>query len=175
MNAFRVFFFGWMALGIISQISGTASAAPGDKYAYVDVAKIFDEYQKTKENDRILQQTGKKKEQERDALVNEIRQLKDEFVLLSDEAKAKKQETLDAKVRQLQDFDKNTRRDLGEERSKAVREIFKDIDDTVQRYGERQGYDLIFNDRALLYRSSKYDVTTDVLNELNKDYSKKKK
>jgi len=154
---------------------GAVFAASGDKYAYVDVAKIFDEYQKTKDNDRVLQQSGKKKEQERDALVNHIRALKDEFVLLSDEAKVKKQEALDTKVKELQEFDKTTRKELGEQRSKAVRGIFKDIDDTVQRYGERQGYDMVFNDRALLYRSTKYDVTQDVLSELNKDYAKKKK
>ncbi len=149
--------------------------ADGGKYAYVDVAKVFDQYQKTKDNDKLLQQAGKKKEQERDVLVNEIRQLKDELLLLSDEAKAKKQDVLQGQVKKLSDFDRDTRQALGEDRNKVVQDIFKDIDNTVQRYGERKGLELVFNERALLYHNPKMDITQDVLNELNKEYTSKRR
>ena len=147
-------------------------AAP--KYAFVDVAKVFDGYQKTKDNDRVLQDTGKKKEEERDALVHEIRQMKDELALVNEDAKAKKQETLSAKMKELQDFDQEARQALGEQRNKVVREIFKDIDDGVQRIGERKGLDMVFNERALLYHHPKYDMTVEVMDDLNKGLAKKK-
>ena len=149
--------------------------AEGEKYAYVDVAKVFDEYQKTKDNDQVLQASGKKKETERDSLVLEIRQMKDEMVLLADDAKLKKQEVLNQKIKTLQDFDMQAKQELGEQRNKVVRDIFKDIDDAVQRFGERKGIDFILNERALLYRNSKYDVTAEVIQEINKDYSAKKR
>lgn len=149
--------------------------AEGDKMAYVDVAKIFDEYQKTKDHDKTLQAAGKKKEQQRNALVEEIKQMKDELALMSEDAKGKKEEALEGKVRELQDFDRNAKRELGEERNKVVKDIFKDIDDTVQKYGKTKGIDLVFNERALLYHNAKYDVTQDLLTELNKNYSKQKK
>ena len=153
--------------------------APGkawaEKIAYVDVAKVFDGYQKTKDNDTKLQTAGKKKEEERDAVVHEIRRLKDEQALLAEEARDKKQEAIDAKVKELQEFDTAARRELGQQRNQTVREIFKDIDDVVQRYGERKGYDFIFNDRVLLYRSARFDVSKDVLEELNRNYQKQKK
>jgi len=153
-------------------IPGSAFAA--EKIAYVDVAKVFDDYQKTKDNDTKLQAAAKKKEEERDAVVHDIRRLKDEQALLGEEARAKKQDAIDAKVRELQDFDAAARRELGEQRNKTVKEIFKDIDEVVQRYGERKGFDLIFNDRVLLYRSSRFDVSQDVLSELNRQYKKPK-
>ena len=143
--------------------------------ALVDVAKVFDGYQKTKDNDTKLQSAGKKKEEERDALVHEVRRLKDEQALLAEDAREKKQEAIDAKVKELQEFDAAARRDLGEKRNQTVREIFKDIDEVVQRYGERKGYDFIFNDRVLLYRSPRFDVSKDVLEELNRSYQKQKK
>jgi Skp family chaperone for outer membrane proteins len=146
-----------------------------DKMGYVDVAKVFDGYQKTKDNDVKLQAAGKKKEEEREAIVNEIRRLKDEQALLGEDAREKKQETIDLKIRELQDFDNVARRELGEQRNKTVREIFKDIDDVVQRYGERKGFDLILNDRVLLYRNARFDVSTDILEELNRNYGKEKK
>lgn len=153
--------------------------APGfaraEKIAFVDVAKVFDGYQKTKDNDAKLQTAGKKKEEERDAVVHEIRRLKDEQALLAEDARDKKQEAIDAKVRELQEFDAAARRELGQQRNQTVREIFKDIDDVVQRYGERKGFDFVFNDRVLLYRSARFDVSKDVLDELNRSYQKQKK
>lgn len=171
MNAGIKFF----ALGLGAAFLLTGSAfAEGEKIAYVDVAKVFDEFQKTKENDRVLQEAGKKKEEERDGLVHEIRQIKDEMVLLADDAKAKKQELLEGKMKELQDFDRDARNLLGEQRNKVVQDIFKDIDGAIQRYGERKGLDYIFNERALVYHNVKYDVTKEVIDELNKGYGKKK-
>ena len=153
----------------------TPALAHAEKIAYVDVAKIFDGYQKTKDNDAKLQTAGKKKEEERDALVHEVRRLKDEQALLAENAREKKQEAIDVKVRELQEFDQAARRELGNQRNETVKEIFKDVDDVVQRYGERKGYDLILNDRVLLYRSPRFDVSRDILEELNRNYQKNKK
>lgn len=148
--------------------------AGSEKIAYIDVAKVFDAYQKTKENDVKLQAAGKKKEEERDALVREVRRLKDEQALLSEDAKEKKQEAIDGKIRELQDFDLAARKELGDQRNTMVKEIFKDIDEVVQRYGERKGYDLVLNERVLLYHSPRYDVSQDIIQELNDNYKKKK-
>lgn len=161
-----------LVLGIC--ISSPAWAVT-EKMGYVDVAKVFDGYQKTKDNDVKLQAAGKKKEQEREAIINEVRRLKDEQALLGEEAREKKQESIDVKVRELQDFDAGARRELGEQRNKTVREIFKDIDTVVQSYGERKAFDLILNDRVLLYRNARFDVSSDILDELNRNYSKEKK
>ncbi len=145
------------------------------KIAFVDVAKIFDDYQKTKDNDQTLQASGKKKEMERDAIVHEIRQMKDELALLRDDAKAKKQQVMDEKVKALQNFDAAARQELGEKRNLVVKEIFKDIDDAVQRYGERKGVDYIFNERALVFHNKAFDISKEIIDELNKNYASKKR
>jgi len=150
-------------------------AAEAQKFAYVDIAKVFDGYEKTRDNDRTLQEEGRKKEEERDALIHEIRQVKDELILLNDTAKQKKQGDLEAKVRELQEFDRNAKRELSSQRRDVVQEIFKNIDDTVQRYGERKGIDMIFNEKSLLYQNPRYDITEDVLKDLNKSYARQRK
>ena len=150
----------------------SASVVHAENYAFVDVATVFDEYDKTKENDAVLKEMGESKETERNNLVKDIRAIKDEMVLLNDDAKVAKQEALDNKIRDLQDFDRDTKRELGERRSKLVRDIFQDIDEVVQRHGEKKGYDMIFNERALLYHNATLDITQEVLKELNKTYKK---
>ena len=156
-------------------MGGAVLAHAGEEYGFVNVALVFDKYQKTVDNDKTLQEAGKKKEKDRDALVSEIRQLKDELVLLTDDTKAKKQEKLDAKIRELQEFDQAAKEELGNTRRDAIQGIFKDIDDVVQATGKRKGLNFIFNERALLYHSDKYDITNEVLNELNNNYAKAKK
>ncbi len=162
---------------VLSLIGVPGLMAQGEplKVAYVDVAKIFDGYQKTKDNDRVLQEAGKKKEGERDSMVHEIRQMKDELALLKEDARAKKQEVLEGKLRQLAQFDQGAKQTLGEARNKVVREIFKDIDDEVQKFGTAKGYDYIFNERSFVFHKNQYDVTNEILAEINKSYAAKKK
>ncbi len=148
------------------------TSAYAEKYAFLNVAKVFDDYQKTKDNDKILQDAGKQKEAERNKIVEDIRKEKDQLELLSDAAKQEKQEALDAKVRDLQDFDLQARRELGEKRQKFVQEIFNDIDVLVQAYGKENGISFILNDRALVYQDGTNDITDDILTRLNKGYSK---
>lgn len=171
-KAVLVFAVVGLMAGLFFPNLGADAGPAGSNYAFVDVAGVFDGYEKTKENDKDLQEEGVQKEREREALVEEIRALKDELVLLNDDAKEKKQEALDEKVQELQDFDRDAKRELGQKRNKLVREIFQDIDSVIQRYGERKGYDLILNERALLYKNKKLDITEDVLKELNKGYKK---
>lgn len=166
-------FAGFLALSLFA--GSNVVFAEGEKIAYVDVAKVFDAYLKTKDNDRTLQQSGKKKEEERDAIVHEIRQAKDELALLNDDAKAKKQDSMANKMKELQAFDAQTRATLGEQRNKVVREIFKDIDDVIQKYGQAKQLDLIYNERALLYHNAKMDATKEIIDTLNKEYSAKKR
>lgn len=149
-----------------------ASRAYAEKIAFVDVAKVFDEYEKTKKNDGILAEESKKKQSERDAKVQEIRRLKDELALLADKNKDEKQELIDEKIRTLKAYDEAAREELSQKRDDAVKQILKDIDSVISEYGQKNGFDFVFNDRALLYRSDKYDVTVEILNDLNSRYRK---
>lgn len=160
----------------LSLIIATALMAGGNAFAagvaYVDVAEVFDNYQKTKDQDLALKNIGEQKEKERAALVKAARALEDEVSLLAKEARQPKQEQLIEKKRQLEDFDREVRRQLGESREKVVREIFQDIDATIAEYGKAKGYDFILNDRVLLYRNPTLNITKDVLQELMKKYKK---
>jgi len=148
--------------------------AADQKVAYVDIGKVFDEYEKTKKFDKDLQEEGKLKQKERDEKVLGIRKLKDEQAILADDKKKDAEAGIEKKLRDLEEFDQSVRQQLNEKRDGVVKEIFQDIDGLLKQYGERKGYDFIFNDRALLYRNPKYDQTSEVLKELNESYKKKK-
>ncbi|MFA5159314.1 MAG: OmpH family outer membrane protein [Candidatus Omnitrophota bacterium] len=163
---------GFLAILMMLSLNFPAFAAEM-KVAYVDVGEVFDNYQKTKDQDLVLKTAGEAKEKERNEMTAKIRSMEDELALLAADARATKQEQLIEKKRQLEDFDRTVRQQLAEQRDKVVREIFQEIDAIVQDISAKGGYDMIFNKRVLLAQKKSFDITTQVSAELAKRYKKK--
>ncbi len=164
-----------LMIGLVALSPAKAfAAAGGDKIGYVDLAKIFDEYQKTKEFDKSLEAKGAQKQSERDKMVGEVKKLRDEAELLGAKAKEDTQALIDEKIKTLQEFDRITRDSLRKERDEMVRGILKEIETVIQDFGKSQGYSYIFNDRVLVYKGEGNDLTAQVVKALNDSYTKKK-
>ena len=140
------------------------------KIGYVDMQRVFTEYEKTKGAESKFEQEGKVKTDERNKIVESIRRLKDEMELLSEKGKEEKQEQMDKKIKELQDFDRRVRDELWQEREDIVRDISKDIDRAITEFGTKARFDLILNKdrRVILFEQSELDVTSDILKILNR-------
>jgi outer membrane protein len=149
-------------------LSAQMACAAEYKIGYVDLAKVFDEFKKTKESEKKLEDKGKAKEGERAKMVDELRKLKDEQALLSEKAKAEKQAVIDNKIKALQDFDRTVRDELVKERNDMLGGILKEIEKVVTEYAKANGYDMVLNSRMLLYGGEQHDLTNEVLTRLNK-------
>lgn len=161
-----VFFVFW----INCIITDAAYAEANKKIGYIDIPKVFDEYNKTKASDKLLEKASSQKQQERDKMVNDIKRMEDELELLSESAKKKKQDTIEEKIKGLREFDKRARDDLKKERDAMARDILKEIEETVTEYGKANGYTLILNDGAILYGEDNMDVTNEIIKILNNKY-----
>ena len=140
------------------------------KIGYVFMAKVFDEYQKTKDSEKSLQAKGQIKEAERKKLVDELKKLKDEQALLSDKMKAEKQVVLDGKMKVLQDYDMKARDELLKDRNDMLGGIMGDITKVIIDHAKTEGYDFILNSdpRVMLYGTEQDDLTAVILAKLNK-------
>jgi len=139
-----------------------------DKLGYVDLTRIFSEYGKTKEYDKILNDKQKVYEGERDKKVNDIKQFQDKINLLSDKEKESKRPDMEARLKALQDFDRQKQTDLRKEQDDKMKEILKDIEEAVKQLAEKDGFTIIFNDRVLVYQSKSLDITDKIIVALNK-------
>ncbi len=155
--------------------AANAAFAADGKIAHMDLTKIFDEYNKTKDLDKQLENKGNAKQTERDKLVAEIKKLKDELELMSDKGKEAKQTAIDDKIKKLQDFDRESRDALRKERDDMARQILKEIKDTIDTVGKKDGYSLILDSRAVLYGKEGDDLTNSILKTLNDKYAKGKR
>jgi outer membrane protein len=92
--------------------------------------------------------------------------------MLSDKEKEAKKSDLESKYKTLQELDRTKQTDLRKEQEEKMKEIFKDIDDAVKKYAEKEGFTLVFNDRVLLYQAKNLDITDKIIDILNKGYKK---
>ena len=172
MNRLLIVFLGLMVS--IALVMPVSLQAKDDvlSIGYIDLAKIFDQYEKTKDSDKDLEVEWQGRQGEIKASREEITRLKDELEVLSEAAKAKKQEIIDDKIKELQGFTKEIQDELTSERNEIVSQILKDIDTTINQYGKSNGYDLILNERVLLYHAEGLDLTGEVVKILNDKYKK---
>ena len=172
MSRLSVVFLGVMVL--VALIMPVTLEAKEDvlNVGYIDLAKIFDQYEKTKDSDKNLEEEWQSKQSKIKELREEITRLKDEIGVLSESVKAKKQEIIDGKIRELQEFTKEIQDELTSKRNEVVSQILKDIDTVIEEYGKDNGYNLIFNERVLLYHAESLDVTDKIVKILNDSYKK---
>jgi outer membrane protein len=138
----------------------------------VDLSRTFSEYGKTKDYDKLLSEKEGTYNQEREKKVNEVKQFQDKMNLLSDKEKEAKKAELETKVKSVQELDRQKQTDLRKEQDEKMKEILKDIEDTVKKYAEKEGYSFVFNDRVLVYQNKSYDITDKIVDILNKAYKK---
>jgi len=137
------------------------------KIGFVDVARVFDGYSRTKVSDQTLEKKGKQKEAELESRMGELKKLRENLELLSDNAKEAKSREIEEKAEELQRFRTSTARDLRRERDKIAKEILTEIQQGIAEYAKANGFAFIVDDRTLLYGQPSSDVTNDVLKLLN--------
>lgn len=173
MRRFGLIFLGLATAILCSAGQNYVSGAtnPG-KIGYVDIGKVFDEYGKTKAEEDGLEKIKKEKDTRIDEMEKEIKKMKDELVLLSDKKKEEKQSDIDKKIKSLNEYRKGVIDDLTKLKDEKIRDIIKEIEKVIQEYGENEGYNLIINDRVLLYKDKGYDLTEKIIKILNDGYKK---
>jgi Skp family chaperone for outer membrane proteins len=153
-----------MVLGVVLW-SGLCLAA--EKMAYVDLSRIFSEYNKTKEYDKVLTDKEKIYTEEREKKATEVKGFQDKLSLLTEKEQEAKKSELDAKVKALQEYDRQRQTDLRKEQDEKMKEIMKDIEEAVKTYSIKEGYTLVFNERVLIYQSKNLDITDKIISILN--------
>lgn len=154
---------------LLGMFSGSNLFA-ADKFGYVNLGRIFDEYNKTKDHDKVLEKKQKDFEAERETKVNEIKNLQDKLGLVDEKQKAVKKTELEEKVKAFQDYERKKVEVLKKERDDILKEILKDIEKAVHQQAGLEGYTLVFNDRVLVYQTKDGDLTDKVIVAVNKSY-----
>ncbi len=142
------------------------------KIGYIDLMKVFDEYERTKNSDAELRQKGQQRDGELKSRLKELSDLRKGRELLNDQAREARERQIDEKQDELERFKTTTVRELGRERERLREDISQDITKAVEEYAQTHGYTLVFNGVSLLYAQPGQDITGDVLKLMNSRYQK---
>ncbi|MBN1912865.1 MAG: OmpH family outer membrane protein [Candidatus Omnitrophica bacterium] len=159
---------GITVLGVIFGMLLAGSVLAADKFAYVDLGRIFSEYSKTKDYDKVLGDKENEYSSEREKKINEIKQYQDKMNLMNDKEKESKKPDLEKKIKSLQDYDRDQQTELRKEQNEKLKEISKDVEEAIKKYAEKEGYTFVFDDRILVYQTKSMEITDKVIDILNK-------
>jgi len=167
-------FFKLMSLlFIILTVSTTGAYAQTGKIAFVDLSRLFDEHHKTAAYDALLEQNHKAFETERNDKIAKIQEAQGKLALLNEDKKAALEEEIEKMKADLLEYDRQQKTSLTKERNEKIREILLEIEHEVSNYAEKEGYDLILNDRVLIYGNPTKDLTNEIIKRLNANEPKK--
>ncbi len=152
-----------------------AAAAPELKLGYVNLGKVFDQYQRTKDSESGLEQRGKQKEAQLQGQLDELKKLRDGLELLNDQSREAKTRELEEKSDRFKRTKEQSERELVAQRNQTAKQILDEIGQSVAEYGKANGFSLILDQRSLLYGQDGYDVTDKIIQILNDRYAAKAK
>lgn len=162
-----------LTLALVVCVGGLGLAADL-KIGYVDLQKVLNESEAGKKAKEEISKKVKEYEIQVQAKQKELQAAKDELekqaLLLSDEARAKKEREYQQKLKDLQRFTKDIRDDLQMRDSDATKKILEQVLKVVREYGEKEGYTIILekNESSMIYASESIDLTDIVLKLYNK-------
>jgi outer membrane protein len=146
------------------------------KFAFVDVEYILNKMptytEAQKQLDKIAEGWQKEVESRMKSVDDMYKQFQAEQVLMTEPMKQQKIKDIEAKEKEVKDFQKakfGPNGELFKKRQELIKPIQDKIYNEVQKYALAKGYDFIF-DRAsgptMLYASDRYNKSEDILSAL---------
>jgi outer membrane protein len=182
-----------VAIAAFAALALGAHAQPAVKIAIVDMAKLYDTHYKTVEHNAKIQADDQKAQEEVEkmnkdgnALVEEYKALNDQSnnPALSADAKTKAQqsaqkklEDIQKKQQEVQQYIQYTRNQLGQRFNTFRALMLEEIGKVAGEVAKRKGITLLLDKAgptaigisSIVYHDTGYDMTEDVLKEINKD------
>ena len=146
--------------------TGTSAASDG-KIGYVDLSRLFDEYHKTKNYDKLLESKHGDLEKVGKEKIEKIKESESKLALLKEDQKKLLIDEIDVMRSDAQEFVRQEQSSLTKERNEKIREILLEIEKVVSDFAEKENYDIILNDRVLIYGNQAKNLTEKILTILN--------
>jgi len=158
--------FGFMVSGI--------SLASDLKIAYVDLSKVFDSYQKTKDFDDALQVEGKAFQSDLEGRIQKIKDAQDKLNLMKDSEKQSLQDDIEKQRNDAVSFEKEKRVELAKKRDGELHDILTEIQKVASDIAKKEGYNYVLNNSVsvVIYGDTQFNITDEVLKTLNDSYKK---
>jgi outer membrane protein len=176
-----------------------AAAQAQLKIGTIDMKSVFDQYFKTKEQEAKINEARTQAKKELDDRMDTFNKAQEEARRLNEEAnkpelaeKAKadkvkslqeKLQELEAMQREIREFQQTRERQLSEQSVRSRNSLVEEINKVIQDKVKAGNYDLVFDKsgqslnavNVLVHSKDSYDMTAEIISDLNKGQKKDKK
>lgn len=143
--------------------------AQANKLGYVDLQKALNESSAGKAAKGKIGETVKEYEGEVKSRQSELQEMKQDLekqaVLLSDEARGKKEREYQKQLKEFERFTKDIQEELQQKDADATRQILEDLFGVIKEYGDDENYTMIFEktESSVLYAADEVDLTEEII------------
>jgi outer membrane protein len=167
-------------LAFLVAAGSTANAAAEDmKIGTVDMQKALQSVEAGKKAKSQLEKefTSKKKElQDEESSIKKMgEEFKKQSLVMSDEARAKKQSELQERIMKLQENSGRSQMELAKKERDLTQPIILKLKTIVTDMAKTKGYTMVLekNENTVLFSQDKDDLTNDVISTFNKQFKDK--
>ncbi len=140
------------------------------KTAFINSKVLLEESPQAVAANAELQKQFGEREQSLRKLAQEIQQMektyKTDSAVMSDEQKKKAEDNIIQNKRRFQFEQQSLKEDLQAKQRELLQKVQVSIKQTIQVYGDKNGYDFIFTDASIAYASDAVNITEEILKEL---------
>lgn len=148
------------------------------KVAYIRSGELIYSYEGMKESQKLLKEKTEKSQANVDTLRMELERAYNGYVkksaALSAKEKKEHQELLQRQQQNYLQYEQAMKEKEKKEETEMMQSVLNQVNSFVEQYGKEKGYDIVFgttNSGNLLYATDRMDITKEVLEALNANYS----
>lgn len=174
-----------LALAAIGATALISQAQTAPKILVLDMGKAIQGYYKAADMEEAMKVEGQKAQTQLQGMEKEVQDVAKKLQeieeqaknpALKDEAKAKFQadyeklvQEAQAKQGEAQNYYNKVRRDMGERQQQGMNALIEDISKKGAEIAKRKGADLVLPKGTVVYNNPAWEITDEVIAELNKD------
>ncbi len=165
---------------LIMLLCGASLLFAENKIGYIDSERVINGYKgmgalKAQYN-KLITQWEEEAQEKKEAIAALRTELEEQEAMISEEMKKKKRNEIKAKEEEYEAFLKKIWGESGEAEKKheeLIRPVIEEISNTLEKIGEDEGYDIIFDisEGNIVYAKIGLDLTERVLLEINKEFT----
>jgi outer membrane protein len=163
-----------LGLSLAPIASAPARAADSLKIGTVDMQQALQSVEAGKKAKAKLEgefNTKKKKLQNEEAAIKKMgEEFKKQSLVMSDQARAKKQAEIQDRILKFQEMTAQSQAEIQQKESELTQPIIEKLRTIVSQVAQKKGYTIVLekNENTVLYSQDKDDLTKDVIGAYNK-------
>jgi outer membrane protein len=153
---------------------GASQARALEKMAVVDIQRVLDTVEEGKKAKSDFEKAMKGKKDELQRKQTELQKLTEDFekqkLVLSASALGEKEKALQAKQMEFQQTMMTAQKEMQEKEVTLTGQILKRIRGVVEKIGQEDAYDFVFEKGQVVYVKNAFDLTDRVIKTYDKTY-----